>query len=647
MAISTGNLMRVSTSLRTFLTLAQLRSNSQRVFREEQRISTQQQLLSISDDPIAAEKIDRLLRMLAGQQQTGANLHVADDHLSAADSALTEISDLLIQAAGVASEQAGNLHNAEERAAQATVIDGIINQLVNVSNRRFQNEYLFGGLEVDTPPIDLSAGVITFAGDLGERRTLVDTGTTDSFTVTAADILGLRRSLTGGYADFNSVQLNPDARLSELDGAVGAGIRSGSVSLTEAGAGITFQVELSGVETIAGLIAKFNDAASAAGSSLTLAINPADGTALQIASALGNGFTVAEVSNGTTAADLGIRGFAAAGSALNGSNLNRRVTLTTRLADLKPGGVSLPNGVTITNGSRSGTVTFAGATTVQDVLNQLNGSNLGIRAAINDAADGIVIENRIAGSALVIGENGGTDAETLGLRTLDTGVSLSRLNHGLGIHPIAGRNDLRITDAGGVTCEVDLDNARTVGDVIEAIESAATAAGASITAGTSQGGAGLRLAGPGGGMITVEAVGLSPVAAELGIARTGTVAGVLEGDNVGQFYQTGVLSALCRLRDALRNDAASEITAAGTEINEWQRHVAGEAGRVGARSKAMQDRLAQTEDATTATTKMLSELRDLDFTEAVTKFQQAQTALQASLQMASQSMNLSLFDFLQ
>ena len=57
------------------------------------------------------------------------------------------------------------------------------------------------------------------------------------------------------------------------------------------------------------------------------------------------------------------------------------------------------------------------------------------------------------------------------------------------------------------------------------------------------------------------------------------------------------------------------------------------------------DRLTQTEDATTATTALLSELQDVDFTEAVTKFQQAQTALQASLQMASQSLNLSLFDF--
>jgi flagellar hook-associated protein 3 FlgL len=57
--------------------------------------------------------------------------------------------------------------------------------------------------------------------------------------------------------------------------------------------------------------------------------------------------------------------------------------------------------------------------------------------------------------------------------------------------------------------------------------------------------------------------------------------------------------------------------------------------------------MEQTEDAVAATTVLLSGLRDVDFAEAVTKFQQAQTALQASLLTISQTLNLSLMDFLQ
>jgi flagellar hook-associated protein 3 FlgL len=642
MAITTGNLSRVSNSLRVFTALAHIQQNSLKLFREEQRIASGRQLLSVSDDPIAAEKITRLNQSLEGQEQILANLRHADDELAAADSALTEISDLFIDAARIASEQAGSLHSADERAAQAVVIEGIIDQLMNVGNRQLKGLYLFGGREVNQAPMNADLGRITNVGDLGDRKTLVDTGYALAYNATVAEVFDLRQSVTGGYANFN-VQLATGVRLSEMDGALGAGIRLGRISVTEGAT--TFEVDLTGVETVGDLINKFNDAASA--TTLTIAINPADGATLRLTSGGGLAIQVSEVNNGTTAADLGIKKSVGAGLTLDGDGLNRRVTLTTLLSDLTPGGVVLPNGVVITNGSLSATVTFAGATTVQDVLNQFNGAGVGVRASINDNADGFIVDNLMAGTPLVVGENGGTDAETLGIRTLDSSVSLSRLNGYRGIHPIDGQNDIKVTDAGGVSFEVDLSTAQTVDDVINAIQAAAALAGAAITVQTSLGGAGFRLTGAGAGMISVERVGLSPVATELGIEKTGTVAGVLEGDNVGQFYQTGAFSALYRLRDALLADDSSEITEAGTQINAQQTYMASEAGRIGARSRSMRARMEQTEDAVAATTVLLSGLRDVDFAEAVTKFQQAQTALQASLLTISQTLNLSLMDFLQ
>jgi flagellin-like hook-associated protein FlgL len=207
-------------------------------------------------------------------------------------------------------------------------------------------------------------------------------------------------------------------------------------------------------------------------------------------------------------------------------------------------------------------------------------------------------------------------------------------------------NDIEITDANGVAFQVDLSGALTINDIINAINAAAATAGASITAAVSTNGAGLQLTGPGGpNPITVTSVNLSPVAGELGIAKTGTST-LLDGDVVGAFTQTGIFSALYRLRDGLLADDSSEITAAGGLINQLQRDTASIAGRVGARSRDMQARVQQTEDAVTATTGLLSELKDVDFVEAVTRFQQAQSSLQATLQVGSQSLSLSLMDFL-
>lgn len=644
---SAGNLSRVSTSLRTYTLLSQLRHNTLSLFEQEQRIGSGRGLLSIADDPIAAEKIARMVKDLEGQDQILTNLQSADGFLAAADTAVSEISDLLNEAARIASEQAGNLQTGDERAAQAAIIDGIIAQLQNIGNRRYQSQYLFGGRATDTSPITDASGRATFVGDQGERRTVVDFLATLPFNTTTGDVFGTRDRFVGGYQTYD-VQLSTNTRVSELGGANGDGVTLTSISVTETGPNIPFTVDFTGAETVGDLIARFNNAALTAGSGLTLGINPSDGATLQITPPVGSGIQVAETGQGTTAGDLGIRQTVGAGSTLDGQNLNRRMSLTTLLSDLGASGLSLSAGVTITNGGVTRTVDFTGATTVQDVLNRLNNSGAHIRARINAAGDAFEVENLASGSVLVIGENGGSDADALGIRTLSGQTPVSRLNNGLGIHPVEG-NDLRITDPNGVSFDVNLSGVATVQNILDAINTASSAAGANVTAELSPNGSGIRLTSPGGaGAISVASPNppLSPVAQELGIAAAGNAV-LLEGTAIGGFTQSGIFSALYRLRDGLVNDNSTEITEAGRLLNVEQRRVANIAGAVGSRSRDLQSRVTQLENAVAATNTLLSGLRDVDFVEAVTKFQQAQTALQASLQVGSASLNLSLLNFLQ
>ena len=60
----------------------------------------------------------------------------------------------------------------------------------------------------------------------------------------------------------------------------------------------------------------------------------------------------------------------------------------------------------------------------------------------------------------------------------------------------------------------------------------------------------------------------------------------------------------------------------------------------------MIDRADRADYEATATEVMRSDVRDADLAEAIVRFQQMQTALQANLSTASQVMNLSLLDFL-
>ena len=91
------------------------------------------------------------------------------------------------------------------------------------------------------------------------------------------------------------------------------------------------------------------------------------------------------------------------------------------------------SGMQIENGGETYEIRFNTAETVQDVLNILNGAGAGVLAEINDDFTGINVRSRLSGADFAIGENGGTTATELGLRTLTQGTKLEDMNHGFGV----------------------------------------------------------------------------------------------------------------------------------------------------------------------------------------------------------------------
>jgi len=69
-------------------------------------------------------------------------------------------------------------------------------------------------------------------------------------------------------------------------------------------------------------------------------------------------------------------------------------------------------------------------------------------------------------------------------------------------------------------------------------------------------------------------------------------------------------------------------------------------GETGARVQELESRQNRLEDENLATKSLLSNLEEVDMTEAISRFQTLQTALQASMQTTAKVMNLSLLDFL-
>jgi len=374
----------------------------------------------------------------------------------------------------------------------------------------------------------------------------------------------------------------------------------------------------------------------------------ASGTAIELTTSGSDNITVNDAGAGSAAADLGIlqKVGLGAGATLTGTSVQAKVTGLTPLNSINGGSLDLASGLKITNGTQSANLDFSTDSTVQDVLNRINNSGAGVRAQINAAGTGIDVLNLVQGTGLTIGENGGNTASSFGIRTFSTATSVASLNGGKGLNLVAG-NDLRITQSDGLNVDVDLSGATTVNDILNAINTAASSAGSGLTASLATNGNGIVLTDVSGGALptTVNSLNGSTTAQDLGLT-TPAVGGVVTGADVNPVYASGMFAHLANLRDALQAGDQAAITAAGAALQaDYDRTVQAH-GLNGARLQDLNSRQTQTESQNAATTAALSNVQDVDYTEAITRFQTLQTALQASLQVAGKTLNMSLMDFL-
>ncbi|MBC8106293.1 MAG: flagellar filament capping protein FliD [Anaerolineae bacterium] len=206
----------------------------------------------------------------------------------------------------------------------------------------------------------------------------------------------------------------------------------------------------------------------------------------------------------------------------------------------------------------SATVDITAAVSVEDVVKKIN-TNLGVQVKATVKGDGLILTDttsKVVSNLIVQDLGDGHAAEDLGLvasvattEILGTDVNfvsrdtnLSSINDGRGIRTAATGNDFTVNLGDGTSFGVPLLGKKTVGDVIDAIN---TAGGSKIKASAVVGSNGIQLQdlSGGGGAFSVVAVGDSKAAKDLGIETTGA-AGTLTGSNVIGGINTVLLSSL-------------------------------------------------------------------------------------------------------
>lgn len=208
---------------------------------------------------------------------------------------------------------------------------------------------------------------------------------------------------------------------------------------------------------------------------------------------------------------------------------------------------------------------------------------------------------------------------------------------------------VELTD--GTSFEVDISTATTVDEVLALINDSAAALGLSVPADFSASlvsdGNGIQLEDTLGGVGTISVTRLnnSSAAEDLGILGEGAGA-VLAGGDQAQVAADGLFTHLVALRDALLANDESGISFATEQLDADVLQAAEARAEVGVRSRRVTDSLAREEDRSVQDQALRSTLRDLDFTEAATRFALLQQQLQASMTTIGRTQQLSLLDFL-
>lgn len=615
--------------------------------RVQEAITSGKTINKPSDEPARVSVMQFLRQRLAQHEQVNRNLQQAGATLDNIDVAMSEAGNIIIEATSIASSQIGVGSDAATRETQAEVIQSMVDAMIEIANRQYNNISIFGGRNGASPGGEVFQaflGGLRYVGDTEALKTHVGSIHDQTFTSSGVDAFGALSSRVVSEVDLQP-KVNANMRFSDIRGTKLQGVHLGAIEIDINGNEV--RVELTGADTLNDVLTRVNDAiskVSAGAGTLQLADH-----GFSLTANAGHHIIISDVGTGIAASDLGINLDANSTTELGG-DIHAKLTGNTLIADLNAT-VDWTSGILVTQGPLSVELDFSSAVTVQDLINEVQRHNIGLRMIIDEQAGTLAMVSEVSGVAMAIGENGGTTATDLGLRSLDRNTSLDLFRLGKGVETWQGREDLRVSLHDGRGFEVNLDSASNLGDVIDLINAARDGAGVApadfeISMPTTGNGVMFRDNTVGTDDFRMDAIDESKAALHLGIAKNAGNAGEIVMEDTAQVRVENVFTHLMDLRDSLASDDAIGITVAGGRLQSGVDRLTQARAKVGVDARRVSDLQDHSSLMKNTEQAMLSDIQDADVTEMITRFTQLQQQLLASMQIGSHTLNTSLLDYL-
>ena len=131
-----------------------LGSISEELSRVNEIATTGKRINSLSDDPVGLAQSLTIQSDLAGIEQMGRNIDYGNSWLSASESTLTSVQNIISDTKALCVQMASGTIGADQRSAAAETVQNNLDEIVSLSNTNVAGNYIFSGMKTDTIPFD-------------------------------------------------------------------------------------------------------------------------------------------------------------------------------------------------------------------------------------------------------------------------------------------------------------------------------------------------------------------------------------------------------------------------------------------------------------------------------------------------------------
>jgi flagellar hook-associated protein 3 FlgL len=130
-------------------------------------VSSEKRINDLSDDPVGLIAVLDLRSSISNLNQMERNISMGESWLNASESALTQMNDILTSSKVLTVAMASDNIGSSERANNANLVQGYLEEMINLANSSTGGRYIFGGTNTNTIPFELdSAGtLVTYSGN--------------------------------------------------------------------------------------------------------------------------------------------------------------------------------------------------------------------------------------------------------------------------------------------------------------------------------------------------------------------------------------------------------------------------------------------------------------------------------------------------